>query len=181
MPGSDSGSVYRCSFCGAAHTETEYVINGPGNVFICSDCVAICNEKIERRKQVDALKPASGERLSSNQPEDPLLHARPELLDEADLPPTVIDNASAVERVKDIYLDIVNLGRLTLDQINRIRPVEPYASHSDYVRELWTRATAVATFAILAGLITADQWMQINREISEEHPDIPTPGPRNVI
>lgn len=32
----------RCSFCGKERTEVERIIGGPG-VFICSECVEICN------------------------------------------------------------------------------------------------------------------------------------------
>jgi hypothetical protein len=33
----------RCSFCGKERDEVEKIIGGPG-VFICSECVRICNE-----------------------------------------------------------------------------------------------------------------------------------------
>jgi ATP-dependent Clp protease ATP-binding subunit ClpX len=35
----------RCSFCGKSHREVERVIAGPG-VYICSECVALCNDII---------------------------------------------------------------------------------------------------------------------------------------
>ena len=33
----------RCSFCGKERDEVEKIIGGPG-VFICNECVSICNE-----------------------------------------------------------------------------------------------------------------------------------------
>ena len=36
----------RCSFCGKSHREVERVIAGPG-VYICSECVALCNDIIQ--------------------------------------------------------------------------------------------------------------------------------------
>ncbi len=38
-------STPRCSFCGKSHREVERVIAGPG-VYICSECVALCNDII---------------------------------------------------------------------------------------------------------------------------------------
>ena len=35
----------RCSFCGKERTEVERIIAGPG-VFICSECIEICNKII---------------------------------------------------------------------------------------------------------------------------------------
>jgi ATP-dependent Clp protease ATP-binding subunit ClpX len=35
----------RCSFCGKSHREVDRVIAGPG-VYICSECVALCNDII---------------------------------------------------------------------------------------------------------------------------------------
>ena len=35
----------RCSFCGKGHREVERIIAGPG-VYICSECIALCNDII---------------------------------------------------------------------------------------------------------------------------------------
>jgi DNA-binding transcriptional MerR regulator len=37
---------YRCSFCGETNSEVERMIAGPGNVVICNECVAKCNDII---------------------------------------------------------------------------------------------------------------------------------------
>ena len=33
----------RCSFCGKSQDEVAKLIAGPSNVFICSDCIQLCN------------------------------------------------------------------------------------------------------------------------------------------
>lgn len=96
-------------------------------------------------------------------------------------PPQPVDNARSVELVKDRYLDIVHLGQLTLDTLNRNRPYGKYAKTADYIRELFARAGAVCDFAVASGLITPTQAGEIIRDFINEHPEIPTCGPENVI
>jgi ATP-dependent Clp protease ATP-binding subunit ClpX len=36
--------VYACSFCGKAGDEVVRLIAGPDGVFICNECVELCNE-----------------------------------------------------------------------------------------------------------------------------------------
>ncbi len=43
---SDDAAGPRCSFCNKSHREVERVIAGPG-VYICSECVALCNDIIQ--------------------------------------------------------------------------------------------------------------------------------------
>jgi ClpX C4-type zinc finger len=38
----------RCSFCGKAKSEVDRLIAGPG-VYICYECVGLCNEIIEEQ------------------------------------------------------------------------------------------------------------------------------------
>lgn len=40
----------RCSFCGKKREQVENIIAGP-NVFICIDCVGLCNEIIEKGQE----------------------------------------------------------------------------------------------------------------------------------
>lgn len=40
---------YFCSFCAKSNHELFIIIAGP-NVFICDECVSVCNEIIEERK-----------------------------------------------------------------------------------------------------------------------------------
>ncbi len=47
MPTSKSGqSSYECSFCGKGQAQVERLIAGPHKVFICDECVALCEQMI---------------------------------------------------------------------------------------------------------------------------------------
>ena len=37
---------YSCSFCGKGRNQVRRLIAGPGPVFICDECVTLCNEII---------------------------------------------------------------------------------------------------------------------------------------
>jgi hypothetical protein len=37
---------YRCSFCGKPQDMVHRIIAGPGSVYICNECIALCNEII---------------------------------------------------------------------------------------------------------------------------------------
>ena len=39
-------NTYRCSFCGKSQEQVERLIAGP-NIFICNECVALCQEIIQ--------------------------------------------------------------------------------------------------------------------------------------
>ena len=43
--------TYSCSFCGKANTAVKRLIAGPDGVFICSECVALCNELIAKKER----------------------------------------------------------------------------------------------------------------------------------
>jgi hypothetical protein len=43
---SERRHVSRCSFCGKSQAEVPKLIAGPG-IFICSECVVLCNEIID--------------------------------------------------------------------------------------------------------------------------------------
>lgn len=42
---------YTCSFCGTQYTHTDRMVAGPNHVFICSDCVALCNDVFASKDQ----------------------------------------------------------------------------------------------------------------------------------
>ncbi|MSP78706.1 MAG: ATP-dependent Clp protease ATP-binding subunit ClpX [Dehalococcoidia bacterium] len=47
MPTRSVGKVdYRCSFCGKGQTQVKRLVAGPGNVFICDECVQLCQQII---------------------------------------------------------------------------------------------------------------------------------------
>jgi len=59
--GEDSGKLLYCSFCGKSQHEVRKLIAGP-SVFICDECVDLCNDIIREEVQESASEP-SGDRL----------------------------------------------------------------------------------------------------------------------
>ncbi len=59
--GDDSGKLLYCSFCGKSQHEVRKLIAGP-SVFICDECVDLCNDIISEEIQDDAAG-SGGERL----------------------------------------------------------------------------------------------------------------------
>ena len=53
----ESSDLLKCSFCGKSQKQVQQLIAGP-QIYICDECVALCNEIIE-------------ERLTENQPAEP--------------------------------------------------------------------------------------------------------------
>ena len=47
MAGKNSNRVIRCSFCGKAEGQIKKMIAGPEGVFICNECIELCNEIID--------------------------------------------------------------------------------------------------------------------------------------
>lgn len=41
--------ILYCSFCGKSQHEVKRLISGPADVFICSECVGLCNDIIDGR------------------------------------------------------------------------------------------------------------------------------------
>ncbi len=37
---------YRCSFCAKKQDQVQRLIAGPGGVYICDECVTLCNQII---------------------------------------------------------------------------------------------------------------------------------------
>ena len=46
-PGKRQAIIYRCSFCGRSQEMVARLIAGPGGVYICNECVALCQEILE--------------------------------------------------------------------------------------------------------------------------------------
>jgi hypothetical protein len=53
MDDRDRRGHWRCSFCGKSKDQVRKLIAGPG-VFICDQCVALCNEVIRDEDQPSA-------------------------------------------------------------------------------------------------------------------------------
>jgi len=53
---SESGELFKCSFCGKSQKQVRKLIAGPG-VYICTECIDLCNEIIDEelntRKSID--------------------------------------------------------------------------------------------------------------------------------
>jgi ATP-dependent Clp protease ATP-binding subunit ClpX len=47
--------AYLCSFCGRGQDEVQRLIAGPGTVFICDECVALCSAIIAEESEVPAV------------------------------------------------------------------------------------------------------------------------------
>ncbi len=65
---------YHCSFCGKARDQVRRLIAGPGSVYICDECIALCREIIEEEsgegggggaKKPAARESAGGEAVAS--------------------------------------------------------------------------------------------------------------------
>jgi len=48
--GGGSRMQYRCSFCGKSQDEVQRLIAGPGAVYICDECVSLCQEIITEER-----------------------------------------------------------------------------------------------------------------------------------
>ena len=89
--------LYRCSFCGKAQTEVKTLISGPG-VFICDECVQLCQAIIEKKAATSATKEPPGSLLPENAPTENLLK-------------TLAGYNGAFERVDGAMQDIVDILR----------------------------------------------------------------------
>ena len=56
--GSDSGKILYCSFCGKSQHEVRKLIAGP-SVFICDECVELCNDIIREELEEKAASARS--------------------------------------------------------------------------------------------------------------------------
>ena len=43
----DGADLLKCSFCGKSQKQVKKLIAGPGDVYICDECISLCNEIIE--------------------------------------------------------------------------------------------------------------------------------------
>ena len=56
----ESADLFKCSFCGKSQKQVQQLIAGPG-VYICDECVELCNEIIEERMAEASDGEATGE------------------------------------------------------------------------------------------------------------------------
>jgi len=67
---SDGAEVFKCSFCGKSQKQVERLISGPG-VYICEECIELCNEIIA--EEIQAAAPAEKEQAPLPTPQE--IHA----------------------------------------------------------------------------------------------------------
>ncbi|WP_130837042.1 ATP-dependent Clp protease ATP-binding subunit ClpX [Lachnoclostridium sp. Marseille-P6806] len=58
----EPGSLRRCSFCGRTENQVRKLIAGPDGIFICDECVGICNDIIDEEES------AAGAELETRDP-----------------------------------------------------------------------------------------------------------------
>jgi len=63
---SDGADVFKCSFCGKSQKQVERLISGP-QVYICEECIELCNEIIAEEIQAAQPAPEKQEPLPSPQ------------------------------------------------------------------------------------------------------------------
>ena len=50
----------RCSFCGKSQKEVKKLVAGPAGVYICEECIGLCNDIIAEEVEAEAETPAGG-------------------------------------------------------------------------------------------------------------------------
>jgi ATP-dependent Clp protease ATP-binding subunit ClpX len=58
MPGSDPAGQYYCSFCGKSSDQIRRLVAGPGDIYICNECVDLCQQIIQQEEA--EAEPARG-------------------------------------------------------------------------------------------------------------------------
>ncbi|MEV0387370.1 ATP-dependent Clp protease ATP-binding subunit ClpX [Nonomuraea sp. NPDC050643] len=59
--GGKGGDAVRCSFCAKAQGEVRKLIAGPPSVYICDECVELCNELIDEEGPMESSAESSAE------------------------------------------------------------------------------------------------------------------------
>ncbi len=59
---------YNCSFCGKSQDQVKRLIAGPGSVYICNECVDLCQEIISEETQTGKTGAAATDRSSEQGP-----------------------------------------------------------------------------------------------------------------
>ncbi|MFA6664271.1 MAG: ATP-dependent Clp protease ATP-binding subunit ClpX [Lachnospiraceae bacterium] len=53
----EPGSPRRCSFCGRTENQVQKLIAGPNGVYICDECVSVCNDIIDEEQEDGSEEP----------------------------------------------------------------------------------------------------------------------------
>ncbi len=58
---STRNQIERCSFCGKTRRQVESLIAGPPGVYICNECIDLCNTILQEQQQKERIESKSGE------------------------------------------------------------------------------------------------------------------------
>ncbi len=99
----------RCSFCGKTQDEIK-LIAGPGNIFICTDCIQLCNVILREEYGAEAF------------PDTPIIKAQSEKRKADYVSVPVFDDIPAPEKIKE-FLDQYVIGQ---DEAKKVLSVAVY-------------------------------------------------------
>ena len=154
----DSTNRLHCSFCGKTENQTRKLIAGPGGVYICDECVALCSEILEDEFQ-DLYDDADTEEVEIN-----LLKPREikEFLDEYVIGQEVAKKALSVA-VYNHYKRVMSKEDIDVElQKSNILMIGPTGSGKTYLAQTLAKilnvpfAIADATTLTEAGYVGED-------------------------
>lgn len=70
MAGRSNDGDIRCSFCGKGQKQVRKIIAGPSGVFICDECVDICEEIIEEELEAGSISDEGCKEINLLKPKD---------------------------------------------------------------------------------------------------------------
>ena len=70
MAGRSNDGDIRCSFCGKGQKQVRKIIAGPSGVFICDECVDICEEIIEEEREAGSISDEGCKEINLLNPKD---------------------------------------------------------------------------------------------------------------
>ncbi|MCR4604782.1 MAG: ATP-dependent Clp protease ATP-binding subunit ClpX [Eubacterium sp.] len=59
--GNEQGTLFHCTFCGKSERQVGKLISGPGGIFICDECVDLCNEILDEEEMAEERDEVSAE------------------------------------------------------------------------------------------------------------------------
>ncbi len=69
-PGKRQAITYRCSFCGKSQEQVARLIAGPNHVYICNECVALCQEIIDEESALQRKPEQAPDQAKSEQEQE---------------------------------------------------------------------------------------------------------------
>ncbi|MGH9017385.1 MAG: ClpX C4-type zinc finger protein [Acidimicrobiales bacterium] len=115
-----------CSFCGKASTAVERMVAGPGDVFICNECIALCADIVDAGAGAAAPDSPYRRGLDGERSTEEILAMLPALVDTADRIESEL--ASWVGRLRERGTDwptIAGVGGMEVEAARRRFPPAP--------------------------------------------------------